>query len=320
MSNVPSISIVIPAHNEENFLDGLLQSLEKYLAIASEIVVVNNGSTDNTSAIAKKYGCVVLDISRRQFPSKARNLGAQKASGDLLVFLDADVTITEKWGQSLSDLVLSQIANEDFLGGAPYEMSSQPSWVETNWFEPLRRKTSNYINGGNLLMTKGIFEKINGFDSNLETGEDVDFCKRAVKVGAYLNIDDKWKAHHEGFPKTFSGFIKREAWHGKGDFQSLALILNSKIAIITLAFLTAHTIFVFSLAGAILQVCDSSMYAFIGFVLIIIICMLSTVVRFKDGGQYNLMNSTLISYFYFLGRSISIIRVIADKIIKKFAG
>ena len=84
------LSIIIPTKNEEKLLPLLLQSIKNQDIKYHEIIVADGGSTDRTCDIASNCGCeVVLGES----PAKARNNGAKAASGDLLLFLDADVVL-----------------------------------------------------------------------------------------------------------------------------------------------------------------------------------------------------------------------------------
>src|SRR5436309_4347153 len=84
------VSVVIPAYNEESSLGACLDTLNKQ-TIPAEIVVVDDGSTDRTSAIAAARGVRVLRTDHRG-PAVARNRGAQATSAPILAFLDADMT------------------------------------------------------------------------------------------------------------------------------------------------------------------------------------------------------------------------------------
>lgn len=85
-------SIVIPARNEEGYLAKTLQSIENQDYDDYEIIVVANGCTDNTAQIAEKYADKVISI-KESGVSKARNLGAEEAQGEILIFLDADTRL-----------------------------------------------------------------------------------------------------------------------------------------------------------------------------------------------------------------------------------
>src|SRR3954464_7912309 len=85
----PIISIIIPAHNEEAYLGDTLEGLQDQGYPNYEIIVVTNGCSDRTVEVAKGRCHRLINIKERGL-SKARNLGAQAAQGDILVFLDAD--------------------------------------------------------------------------------------------------------------------------------------------------------------------------------------------------------------------------------------
>ncbi len=128
---IPKISIIIPARNEENRLPILLESLSKQTLNIHEIIVVDDESEDNTYVIAKKFGAIV--IKGKPLPegwagkSWACWQGAQKASGELLLFLDAD-TWLEKDG--LAKLIEAHREK----GGL---ISVQPYHVVHTWYEQL---------------------------------------------------------------------------------------------------------------------------------------------------------------------------------------
>src|SRR5690242_4869767 len=101
MADIMTISVIIPAFNEERFLPQTLQHLHqatKYLGAAPdrhvEIIVVDNASSDRTAEIALAAGAKVISVPEHNI-AKVRNAGAAAASGELLVFLDADTLIPE---------------------------------------------------------------------------------------------------------------------------------------------------------------------------------------------------------------------------------
>ena len=90
---LPSVSVVIPVYNGG---DAFRVCLERLCALDPqplEIIVVGDGDTDGSSEAARKMGARVWRTPSRRGPAGARNLGAQKASADILFFLDADVLI-----------------------------------------------------------------------------------------------------------------------------------------------------------------------------------------------------------------------------------
>ena len=88
-----SVSVVVPAHDAAHFLDACLAHLEGSTEAPLECIVVDDGSTDDTAAVAPRHGVTVLATDGRRGPAHARNLGARHARGDVLFFLDADVCV-----------------------------------------------------------------------------------------------------------------------------------------------------------------------------------------------------------------------------------
>src|SRR5690349_757764 len=87
------VSVVIPVYNGASDLDRCLTELNASLDRPSECIVVDDGSTDNSVQVARKYGATVLSTGGRFGPAKARNIGAKAATGSILLFLDADVVV-----------------------------------------------------------------------------------------------------------------------------------------------------------------------------------------------------------------------------------
>ncbi len=316
---VSSSSIVIPAHNEQDFLHGLLSSLEKHLSVKPQVIVVANGCTDNTVDVARQFACEIVEIEQKQNPSTARNSGVKKATGDVLVFLDADVEITESWAQAFTELLESCNPEELFITGDQYHISKQPSWIEHSWFEPLRALPKSYINGGNIIVSASAYKALNGFDEELETGEDVDFCLRAKRQGANYSVDPRLVTLHEGFPKDTKNFLRRERWHGKGDYKDLSTFLRSKTALVTAAFFVLHLLLFGSLLAFFIGIGGENTQRVFIVSLLSVFCLivLTTVMRFKSLTIISKPLVMVIQYLYFIGRMRSMIDALGARIGKK---
>ena len=304
---MPSASIIIPAHNEEFFLPALLESLNafgKHLRDI-EITVVDNGSSDNTSAIAASFGVNIINIPEKVIPSQARNIGASNVSADILIFLDADIVITESWAIRVGFLIREK-NTKYLLTGDTYDLSTQPSWIENIWFSAIYTAPREYLQGGNIIISASLFNKLDGFDDKLETGEDVDLCKRATALGVNIFFDRKLRAHHEGYPKSIRNFVRREIWHGTGDTQTWANFVNSKVALTASLFTLTH-----------IALCVALMYypveQYISLVsvagaMIIFLATLPCIKKIKADNFLYFPALLLIGYLYLVGRSISIIK------------
>lgn len=88
-----AVSVIIPVYNAENYLRVCLEHLRRSVGVDYECIVVDDGSTDKSGEIAREFGTTVLKTDGQRGPAFARNLGASKASSDILFFLDADVCV-----------------------------------------------------------------------------------------------------------------------------------------------------------------------------------------------------------------------------------
>ncbi len=107
------VSVVIPVYNEEIDLKKCLESLASQTLKNSEIIIVDDGSNDNTLEIARKFKNVKILMQNHQGPGTARNFGAKEARGDILVFIDADMTFDKSY---LKNLVSPIFRNKNIIG------------------------------------------------------------------------------------------------------------------------------------------------------------------------------------------------------------
>lgn len=99
------VSVIIPAYNEEKYLGKCLDSLQNQTYPYFEIIVIDDGSKDKTKYIASKYKVKLWSISHGG-PGRAKNFGASKAIGEILVFLDADMFANRDYLQKIIDPII----------------------------------------------------------------------------------------------------------------------------------------------------------------------------------------------------------------------
>src|SRR6185503_10394131 len=90
MTKLPLVSIIIPCYNQGRYLGDAIESVLRQSYRRLEIIVVDDGSTDDSSQVARKYSDVKLRRQENRGFSRARNAGLEASRGDYLVFLDAD--------------------------------------------------------------------------------------------------------------------------------------------------------------------------------------------------------------------------------------
>ena len=224
------ISFVIPAQNEARFIQRDVRSIHTYLKGRQdyEVIVVDNASTDNTAALAAAEGAQVISVPYKTTPAKVRNIGVAQAKGDVLVFLDGDVYLTDQWIDRFESLLLEITANK-LVTGSTLDVDPDATWIAKAWFGPLFDRQDQFVNGGHLIMSRALFDRIGGFDEALETGEDTEICLRAQRNGSEIRCDKQLHAVHMGYPNDLGHFFRRERWHGKGNFQTWKQITSSKI-------------------------------------------------------------------------------------------
>lgn len=234
---LPSISVIIPARNEERFIGACLEAVlaQDYPRALMEIIVVDNGSTDNTAAIARKMGARVCNLPAIQVGA-LRNRGAQIATGDILAFLDADCLPPPRWLKGAAEALRAAAC----VTGDSYDIPTTPHWIERAWFaqEPSGRRQATLIPAGDMILPRAAFLALGGFDEALVAGEDAEFCLRARKVLPII-ADDRTRVVHLGNPKSLRKFMARETWHGMGALGSLELDWKDKPLLGTVVFAMA---------------------------------------------------------------------------------
>ena len=102
----PIVSIIIPAYNEEKDIGKCINSLLKQSCKRSEIIIVDDGSTDKTREIVKSFKGIRLIEGLHKGPGFSRNLGSRQAKGEILVFVDADMIFDKDYIKNLINPIL----------------------------------------------------------------------------------------------------------------------------------------------------------------------------------------------------------------------
>lgn len=188
----PTISLVIPAYNEEAYLPACLDAVMRNLAgQVKEIIVVDNNSTDGTRQVVERCPGVTYVFEPSKGITRARQRGYRAATGDIIAYIDADTKPPAGWIEQIRE----QFAAHDNLAclSGPYsfyDISLIRNRMLTAWFvaaKPLYKLTGYMMVGGNFAISRHVLEKMGGFDSSIEFyGEDVDVAKRAKKHGKVL--------------------------------------------------------------------------------------------------------------------------------------
>lgn len=158
--------------------------------------------------------------------------------------MDADCYVENDW---LSQAINCFSRESADAVGSHHLIPEGYGWIgRTAELIQTKKKTSdgNYIPSGNMLVKRDSFESIGGFNSNLETNEDVDFCNRLIAAGGCVFLDSAIRCIHTGAPSNVKQMFLREVWHGKDTFgvfwsdlkkiRNLRIVLFSCMSLCTL--------------------------------------------------------------------------------------
>lgn len=182
----PVISVVIPAYNEEKYLGKTLETLKNQdFQKPYEVIVVDNGSTDKTVQIAKKFKARIIHEPKKGVAC-ARQAGFMAARAKIIATTDADTLLPKNW--------LTKIEGNFLSHPKAVALAGHLDLYDTNLFLrlacfPLSLVFFSLIDaysGTNIAVRKDAFNKIGGFNLNYGAGEDTDICRRLKKIGPVL--------------------------------------------------------------------------------------------------------------------------------------
>ncbi len=298
-----NVSFIIPARNEAAFIPEAVANIRQFApaGVSWELLIVDNASTDRTFAVAESFP-EVRALHANGTVGNARNEGVASAKGDVLVFLDADVRLTSAWQREIGRVLEELRSSPKLITGSTVTIPQNPSLIERYWFYPATLQRRQYINSGHLIMTRGFFAELRGFDAKLRTGEDFDLCRRGRAAGGTVRDDRALEAIHLGFPKTLSSFARRELWHGQGDGGGLAKIVQSKVALLAL------TIAALSVGGPLLSLLvQSPLPATLGLGISASICLLCGIRRSRALNIAAWLVNSSLYCVYFLARAAALV-------------
>ena len=227
LNEYPFVSIIVPVRNRPDEISRCLASLANldYPPEKKEIIVVDDASDDNTPEVVSGFNVKLLKNPGRMQASYSRNLAAKEAGGDIIAFIDSDCTADPLW---LKELVS---AFDDKTNGAAG--GKVDSWFNKKALDRYEKVSSSlnmgnrsksskeegiffYLPTCNLLVKKEIFQKLDGFDIDMNVGEDVDFCWRLKNMGYDIEYRPSGIVFHK-HRNRISAFFKRRFQYGTSE-------------------------------------------------------------------------------------------------------
>jgi glycosyltransferase involved in cell wall biosynthesis len=222
LPRAPFVSVIVCSYNGGRTLPACLDSLGKLNYPNYEVILVDDGSTDDTAYVAAQFPWVRYIYQTNQGLSQARNTGAAAAKGEVLAYTDSDCMADADWLYYL----IGTLVSGDYAGvGGPNITPPAENWVQACVAAApggpshvlLTDVIAEHIPGCNMAFYRWAFERVGGFDPEYrKAGDDVDFCWRLQQAGGVIAFSPAaivW--HHRRF--TLRAFLKQQAGYGEAE-------------------------------------------------------------------------------------------------------
>jgi glycosyltransferase involved in cell wall biosynthesis len=224
-SRAPTLSVVIPCRNAEETLGAQLEALAgESWDRGWEVIVADNGSKDQTLATAERFRdrlpvLQIVDASARAGVAFARNRGVAESSGELIAFCDADDVVGAGW---LAAMGLA-LAEHEFVAARPEHERLNAPWLSESWEAPedgLRAHRFppylQHARGGCLGVRRSVHEEIGGFDEEMWSCEDDDYCFR-VQLAGYQLTPVPEAVVHVRLRSRARDLFSQARWYAEGE-------------------------------------------------------------------------------------------------------
>jgi glycosyltransferase involved in cell wall biosynthesis len=198
------ISVVVPAYNAEKTIEACLKSLLDQTVSSSdyEVLVVDDGSTDRTGALAKQFPVRYFHQENRG-PAGARNLGVENAKGDIILFTDSDCVAQRDWVESMT----SPFENGD-IGGVKGAYRTEQKGLVARFaqvefeerYELLKKHAYiDFVDSYSAAFRKSVFLEAGGFDTSFPraNNEDTELSYKLAKMGCKMVFVPKGIVYHQ---------------------------------------------------------------------------------------------------------------------------
>ena len=217
LPSLPSISIVVPVYNGGNAFRKCLVSLSRWLPqpahLRTEVIVVSDGESDGSWRVAERFSAEefsdkglslkVIRLQESKGPARARNIGASKATGDIVFFVDADVEILpdtiERVARSFADdaRLAALIGSYDDAPGAPNFLSQYKNLFHHYTHQTACLDASTFW-GACGAVRRSVFQEVGGFDENYRKPciEDIELGYRLKQAGYTIHLRKDIQVKH----------------------------------------------------------------------------------------------------------------------------
>lgn len=217
--SLPKVSVIAPVYNDEKRVGLLIESLLKqdYPKDLYEVIIVDNGSKDQSKEIIQKHPVIFLEENDVQSSYAARNKGIAKAQGEILAFIDSDCVADPQWIKQGVEAIQSR--NVDLAAGkVDFIFSPEKSAAEI-YDSMTSMRNELYVSGQGASTTANVFVKAKLFKDfgpfpPVKSGGDIQWTSARTKGGCRITFAEKAIVHHP--TRNLRELLKKALRVGKG--------------------------------------------------------------------------------------------------------
>tara|TARA_B100000579_G_C22839920_1_gene860872 strand:+ start:59 stop:925 length:867 start_codon:yes stop_codon:yes gene_type:complete len=223
-----NVSLYIPVYNGESTIESVLKSVLKLNPGPEEIIVVNDGSSDDTNEILKNYENYIklINNNKNMGLGHSRNIGITESKHENIAALDADVEVPLDWLKNLYEI--KKKYNSSICGGTLIEKLKDKNIY--NYWRHIHATQNNFgiydienlgrpLAGSNTLLSKDAWNKVGGYEIQYRTnGEDTTFCQKLLLNNYKITYSSKAKSFHlrNDNLKSLVNSVRRAYIYGAG--------------------------------------------------------------------------------------------------------
>ena len=232
----PTISVVIAVYNGANFLRQCLPALVATADKNTEIILVDDGSTDDSAEIGTQYGASVITLAKKSGAANARNSGVRQAAGEIILFIDADVVVQADTIRDLRALFAKNpdhtaiFGSYDATPGEPDFFSQYRNLMHHFFHQTSGGEADTFWSGFGAVRRKA-FMDVGGFDAEkfeIPSVEDIELGYRLRDKGHRILLVPELQAKH--LKKwSFGSILRTDFWQRAVPWAEL-ILLNPRVA------------------------------------------------------------------------------------------
>ena len=200
-----NISLYVCAYNDEKEIEEVINGILNLDPKPNEIIIVNDGSTDDTLKILNKYknNITIFNLAKNMGLPHARNIAIKNSKNDIVAALDSDVIPEKTWLLKIYNSMIKY--NSQLCAGQLIETNLKNNrynyWRNIHLMHKIFRKTipdvHSFIAGSNMILNKNAWSKVDGYDEQyLSAADDVHFCNKLRNNGFKISYDNDAYCYH----------------------------------------------------------------------------------------------------------------------------